>query len=196
MLESKVVLESRDLNSLSLSVLAFTHLMYPLQVIKIHKKKSHDDINHSSTTLVSDCNFYLLCRHYCDDWSLNFLKLFQYMFPVIPILPTSMPGAEQLLLAPTPYIIGTTIIGMLVPNTSHPLIGAHGICSFGGKLPLHSTDYFVRPPVWMYFICICMFVRMFVTVNSPCYIVPVFKLNKTCIITFVLLLCLTDVILL
>ena len=29
------------------------------------------------------------------------------MFPVIPLLPTSMQSAEQLLLAPTPYIIGT-----------------------------------------------------------------------------------------
>ena len=60
LLECKVVLQSRDINSLSLSVLALTHLIYPLQ----------------------------------------------YMFPVIPILPTSMPGSEQLLLAPTPYIIG------------------------------------------------------------------------------------------
>ncbi|KAK4471000.1 hypothetical protein MN116_006501, partial [Schistosoma mekongi] len=30
----------------------------------------------------------------------------QYMFPVIPLLPASMPDAEQLLLAPTPYLIG------------------------------------------------------------------------------------------
>jgi len=30
----------------------------------------------------------------------------QYMFPVIPILPTSMQGSEQLLFAPTPYVIG------------------------------------------------------------------------------------------
>ena len=30
----------------------------------------------------------------------------QYVFPVIPLLPTSMQGAEQLLLAPTPYLIG------------------------------------------------------------------------------------------
>ena len=44
LLECKVVLQSRDINSLSLSVLALTHLIYPLQ----------------------------------------------YMFPVIPILPTSM----------------------------------------------------------------------------------------------------------
>ena len=44
LLECKVVVQSRDVNSLSLSVLALTHLIYPLQ----------------------------------------------YMFPVIPILPTSM----------------------------------------------------------------------------------------------------------
>ena len=60
MFERKVILHSRDMNALSLSVLSLTHMLYPLQ----------------------------------------------YMFPVIPILPTSMPGSEQLLLAPTPYIIG------------------------------------------------------------------------------------------
>ena len=60
LLERKILLHSRDLNALSLSILSLTSLIYPLQ----------------------------------------------YMFPVIPILPTSMPGSEQLLLAPTPYIIG------------------------------------------------------------------------------------------
>ncbi|KAG5452413.1 MAP kinase-activating death domain protein, variant 3 [Clonorchis sinensis] len=30
----------------------------------------------------------------------------QYMFPIIPLLPPCMPDAEQLLIAPTPYIIG------------------------------------------------------------------------------------------
>ena len=60
MLERKVVIHSRDLNSLTLSILSLTSLLYPLQ----------------------------------------------YMFPLIPILPTSMPGSEQLLLAPTPYVIG------------------------------------------------------------------------------------------
>lgn len=30
----------------------------------------------------------------------------EYMFPAIPLLPTCMSCAEQLLLAPTPYIIG------------------------------------------------------------------------------------------
>jgi len=33
MLESKILVESRDLNALSLSVLSLTHLLYPLQVI-------------------------------------------------------------------------------------------------------------------------------------------------------------------
>lgn len=30
----------------------------------------------------------------------------EYMFPVIPLLPAYMPSAEQLLLAPTPFLIG------------------------------------------------------------------------------------------
>ncbi|XP_065577246.1 MAP kinase-activating death domain protein-like isoform X2 [Artemia franciscana] len=30
----------------------------------------------------------------------------EYMFPVIPLLPATMPGAEQLFFAPTPFIIG------------------------------------------------------------------------------------------
>ncbi|XP_030845012.1 MAP kinase-activating death domain protein isoform X3 [Strongylocentrotus purpuratus] len=60
MLENKVVLQSRDYNALSMSVMAFVAMIYPLE----------------------------------------------YMFPVIPLLPTCMGSAEQLLLAPTPYIIG------------------------------------------------------------------------------------------
>nr|KAF6343144.1 MAP kinase activating death domain [Pipistrellus kuhlii] len=60
LLEHKVVLQSRDYNALSMSVMAFVAMIYPLE----------------------------------------------YMFPVIPLLPTCMGSAEQLLLAPTPYIIG------------------------------------------------------------------------------------------
>ncbi|CAL8096135.1 unnamed protein product [Calicophoron daubneyi] len=60
LLEQKVVLQSADYNKLSLCVLAFTALLYPLQ----------------------------------------------YMFPIIPLLPPCMADAEQLLIAPTPYIIG------------------------------------------------------------------------------------------
>ncbi|XP_035222755.1 MAP kinase-activating death domain protein-like, partial [Stegodyphus dumicola] len=59
-LEHKLLLQSRDYNALSMSVMAFVTMIYPLE----------------------------------------------YMFPVIPLLPTCMNGAEQLLLAPTPYIIG------------------------------------------------------------------------------------------
>ncbi|XP_067655848.1 MAP kinase-activating death domain protein-like isoform X1 [Haliotis asinina] len=59
-LEHKVVLQSRDYNALSMSVMAFVSMLYPLE----------------------------------------------YMFPVIPLLPTCMASAEQLLLAPTPYLIG------------------------------------------------------------------------------------------
>ncbi|RWS05737.1 MAP kinase-activating death domain protein-like protein [Dinothrombium tinctorium] len=60
LLEHKLVLQSRDYNALSMSVMAFVTMIYPLE----------------------------------------------YMFPVIPLLPTCMKSAEQLLLAPTPYIIG------------------------------------------------------------------------------------------
>ncbi|BES98893.1 uDENN [Nesidiocoris tenuis] len=60
LLEHKLVIQSRDYNALSMSVMAFITLIYPLE----------------------------------------------YMFPVIPLLPTCMSCAEQLLLAPTPYVIG------------------------------------------------------------------------------------------
>uniref|UniRef100_A0A182PV08 MAP kinase-activating death domain protein n=1 Tax=Anopheles epiroticus TaxID=199890 RepID=A0A182PV08_9DIPT len=60
LLEHKVIIQSRNYNALSMSVMALVHLIYPLE----------------------------------------------YMFPVIPLLPTCMGSAEQLLLAPTPYIIG------------------------------------------------------------------------------------------
>ncbi|VDK89012.1 unnamed protein product [Litomosoides sigmodontis] len=60
MLESKVVLQSRNYNAVSMCVLALVALMYPLE----------------------------------------------YMFPVIPLLPSIMPSAEQLLYAPTPFVIG------------------------------------------------------------------------------------------
>lgn len=77
LLEHKVILQSRDYNALSMSVMAFVSMIYPLE----------------------------------------------YMFPVIPLLPTCMSCAEQvrgdgvlsfvidhfrfqLLLAPTPYVIG------------------------------------------------------------------------------------------
>uniref|UniRef100_A0A3B3RXG6 MAP kinase-activating death domain protein n=1 Tax=Paramormyrops kingsleyae TaxID=1676925 RepID=A0A3B3RXG6_9TELE len=60
LLEHKVVLQSRDYNALSMSVMALVAMIYPME----------------------------------------------YMFPVIPLLPTCMASAEQLLLAPTPYIIG------------------------------------------------------------------------------------------
>ena len=56
----QVVLQSRDSNALTMSVLALVAMIYPLD----------------------------------------------YMFPIIPLLPTCMSCSEQLLLAPTPYIIG------------------------------------------------------------------------------------------
>lgn len=60
LLEHKVALQSKDYNALSMSVMAFVTMIYPLE----------------------------------------------YMFPVIPLLPSCMGSAEQLLLAPTPFIIG------------------------------------------------------------------------------------------
>ncbi|XP_034939632.1 MAP kinase-activating death domain protein isoform X2 [Chelonus insularis] len=60
LLENKVVLQSRDYNALSMSVMAFVTMIYPLE----------------------------------------------YMFPTIPLLPTCMACAEQVLLAPTPFVIG------------------------------------------------------------------------------------------
>nr|CAD7399883.1 unnamed protein product [Timema poppensis] len=60
LLENKLVMQSRDYNALSMSVMAFVTMIYPLE----------------------------------------------YMFPVIPLLPTCMSCAEQLLLAPTPFVIG------------------------------------------------------------------------------------------
>ncbi|KAJ9588130.1 hypothetical protein L9F63_018488, partial [Diploptera punctata] len=60
LMENKLVLQSRDYNALSMSVMAFVTMIYPLE----------------------------------------------YMFPVIPLLPTCMSCAEQLLLAPTPFVIG------------------------------------------------------------------------------------------
>ena len=72
LLECKVVLQSRDINSLSLSVLALTHLIYPLQ----------------------------------------------YMFPVIPILPTSMQVNIIFI------IVITIIIGILEARILHLLVKA------------------------------------------------------------------------
>lgn len=60
LLEQKVVFQSRDYNALTMTILAMSSLLYPLE----------------------------------------------YMFPIIPLLPCCMNNAEQLLLAPTPYIIG------------------------------------------------------------------------------------------
>lgn len=60
LMENKVLFQSRDYNALSMSVISFVTMIYPLE----------------------------------------------YMFPVIPLLPTCMSCAEQLLLAPTPFVIG------------------------------------------------------------------------------------------
>ncbi|CAF0724283.1 unnamed protein product [Brachionus calyciflorus] len=59
-LENKVLFQSSDYNALTMSIMAFVAMLYPLE----------------------------------------------YMFPIIPLLPRCMNETEQLLLAPTPYIIG------------------------------------------------------------------------------------------
>ncbi|XP_075211719.1 rab3 GDP-GTP exchange factor [Lycorma delicatula] len=70
LLENKVILQSKDYNALSMSVMAFVTLIYPLE----------------------------------------------YMFPVIPLLPTCMSCAEQLLLAPTPFVIGIPTSFLMYKN--------------------------------------------------------------------------------
>lgn len=44
----------------------------------------------------------------------------EYMFPVIPLLPVQMPSAEQLLLAPTPFIIGVPASFFAVKKIESP----------------------------------------------------------------------------
>ncbi|KFB40134.1 map-kinase activating death domain protein (madd)/denn/aex-3(c.elegans) [Anopheles sinensis] len=78
LLEHKLIIQSRDYNALSMSVMAFVHLIYPLE----------------------------------------------YMFPVIPLLPTCMGSAEQLLLAPTPYIIGLPATFLMYKKNFRPVGGA------------------------------------------------------------------------
>ena len=69
-LENKVIFQSRDYNALTMSVISFVTMIYPLE----------------------------------------------YMFPVIPLLPTCMNLAEQLLLAPTPYVIGIPASFLMYKN--------------------------------------------------------------------------------
>ncbi|GAV00192.1 hypothetical protein RvY_11076 [Ramazzottius varieornatus] len=74
LLENKVLLRSKDVNAVSMTVMAFVAMLYPLE----------------------------------------------YMFPVIPLLPACLPGAEQLLLAPTPYIIGIPESFLILRGTTIP----------------------------------------------------------------------------
>ena len=60
LLENKLLFQSSDYNALTMSIMAFVAMLYPLE----------------------------------------------YMFPIIPLLPRVMKETEQLLLAPTPFIIG------------------------------------------------------------------------------------------
>ncbi len=60
LLENKLLFQSSDYNALTMSIMAFVAMLYPLE----------------------------------------------YMFPIIPLLPRVMKETEQLLFAPTPFIIG------------------------------------------------------------------------------------------
>ena len=65
-----------------MSVMAFVAMLYPLGKYCIKKKEKKI--------------YFKIC----------FFLFLEYMFPVIPLLPTSLESAEQLLLAPTPFLIG------------------------------------------------------------------------------------------
>uniref|UniRef100_A0A671T4U7 MAP kinase-activating death domain protein n=1 Tax=Sinocyclocheilus anshuiensis TaxID=1608454 RepID=A0A671T4U7_9TELE len=66
--------------------------------------------------LVDYCDVFISCLNsLSDDYNalsmsvmafVSMIYPLEYMFPVIPLLPTCMASAEQLLLAPTPYVIG------------------------------------------------------------------------------------------
>jgi hypothetical protein len=68
----KVLFQSSDYNALTMSIMAFVAMLYPLE----------------------------------------------YMFPVIPLLPRCMNEAEQLLSAPTPFIIGVPASFFIYKNNS------------------------------------------------------------------------------
>ena len=48
----------------------------------------------------------MISRIFFTFYIIRMLYPLEYVFPIIPLLPLSMTGSEQLLLAPTPYIIG------------------------------------------------------------------------------------------
>ncbi|CAL8079643.1 unnamed protein product [Orchesella dallaii] len=74
------------------------------------------------TLILLECKVVIQSRDY-SALSMSVLALvtmlypLEYMFPVIPLLPTCMSCAEQLLLAPTPYIIG--IPASFLPYKKH-----------------------------------------------------------------------------
>lgn len=70
----------------------------------------------------------------------------EYMFPVIPLLPTCMQQAEQLLLAPTPYVIGIPASFMLYKR-NFQLPGDVWLCDLdSGRLQPASGVGEMAPP--------------------------------------------------
>lgn len=70
----------------------------------------------------------------------------EYMFPVIPLLPTCMQQAEQLLLAPTPYVIGIPASFMLYKR-NFQLPGDVWLCDLdSGRLQPASGAGEMAPP--------------------------------------------------
>lgn len=85
-----------------------------LQVLKLLMCKGfwHLQVHFQVLTLILLERKLVVQSHDYSALSLTILSLtkliypLEYVFPVIPLLPLSMDGSEQLLLAPTPYIIG------------------------------------------------------------------------------------------
>lgn len=70
----------------------------------------------------------------------------EYMFPVIPLLPTCMQQAEQLLLAPTPFVIGIPAT-FLMYKRNFQLPGDVWLCDLdSGRLTAASGIGEVGPP--------------------------------------------------
>ena len=58
------------------------------------------------TLLLLKCLLFITYTCYLFTFYIRMLYPLEYVFPIIPLLPLSMTGSEQLLLAPTPFIIG------------------------------------------------------------------------------------------
>lgn len=112
-LQFQVVMQSRDNNALSMSVLAFVTMIYPLE----------------------------------------------YMFPIIPLLPTCMSCSEQLLLAPTPFIIGVPASFLRYKKQF-----LWGFCAFMWGRSLFGIQIGVKSP-FLEILCVCVYWLYFCLVH-------------------------------